>query len=89
MQILNIPFAFPFLFRPLLHAQTYLWCRANPTLKVSLFGLITLPTGRESGPVSTAHHLVYPFTLLALDIITGGPAKALNGSLGVVAGHTW
>jgi hypothetical protein len=46
-QIFNIPFDFPFLFRPLLHAQNYLWCRANPTLKVSIFGLLTIPTSRR------------------------------------------
>jgi hypothetical protein len=32
----------------LLHAQTYIWCRANPTLKVSIFGLLTIPTSCKS-----------------------------------------
>ncbi|KAL7419131.1 hypothetical protein Q5752_005967 [Cryptotrichosporon argae] len=75
--ILNIPFGMPFLFRPLLHAQTYTWCRANPTLKVSIFGLITIPTS------------LYPPALIVLDLITGGPFKALGGLLGLLAGHIW
>lgn len=46
-QIINIPFEFPFLFRSLLHAQNYLWCRANPTMKISLFGLLSIPVPCE------------------------------------------
>lgn len=45
---MNIPFGYPFLFRPLLHAQNYTWCRANPTMKMSIFGLLTIPTSRTS-----------------------------------------
>ncbi|ORY21749.1 Der1-like family-domain-containing protein [Naematelia encephala] len=74
---LNIPFGLPFLFRPLLHAQTYIWCRSNATLKVSIFGLITIPTS------------LYPPALILLDVLTGGPTKALGGVLGVLSGHTW
>ncbi|KAK4684065.1 hypothetical protein P7C73_g6141, partial [Tremellales sp. Uapishka_1] len=77
IHILNIPFGFPFLFRAMLHAQTYLWCRANPTLKMSIFGLLTLPTS------------LYPPALVVLDIITGGPPKAIVGVLGIIAGHLW
>ena len=46
-QVLNLFLSHPFLFRPLLHAQTYLWCRAHPTTKVSIFGLISIPTSCE------------------------------------------
>jgi hypothetical protein len=38
----------PFLFRPLLHAQNYLWCRANPTMSISLFGLLNIPVPCEA-----------------------------------------
>jgi hypothetical protein len=62
-QIFNIPFDFPFLFRPLLHAQNYLWCRANPTLKVSIFGLLTIPTSRR-WPCSVAPSFTLTVQLL-------------------------
>ncbi|KAK1921783.1 Der1-like family-domain-containing protein [Papiliotrema laurentii] len=75
--LINTVVGHPFLFRPLLHAQTYLWCRANPTMKVSIFGLITIPTS------------LYPPALILLDLLTGGPGKAIGGIMGVVAGHFW
>ncbi|WWC59706.1 uncharacterized protein I303_102268 [Kwoniella dejecticola CBS 10117] len=75
--IFNSLVGLPFLFRPLLHAQTYVWCRANPTLKVSIFGLLTIPTS------------LYPPALIVLDLLTGGPMKALGGILGLLSGHLW
>ncbi|WWC68175.1 uncharacterized protein I206_102098 [Kwoniella pini CBS 10737] len=75
--IFNSLVGLPFLFRPLLHAQTYVWCRANPTLKVSIFGLLTIPTS------------LYPPALIVLDLLTGGPMKALGGVLGLLSGHLW
>ncbi|WVQ98287.1 hypothetical protein IAU59_005410 [Kwoniella sp. CBS 9459] len=75
--LFNTLIGLPFLFRPLLHAQTYVWCRANPTVKVSIFGLLTIPTS------------LYPPALIVLDLLTGGPTKALGGITGVLAGHLW
>ncbi|KAI5451137.1 hypothetical protein NCC49_002013 [Naganishia albida] len=75
--ILNIPFGFPFLFRSLLHAQNYLWCRSNPTMKISLFGLLTVPVP------------YYPAALIVLDLVLGGPSKGIAGALGMLAGHIW
>ncbi|WVQ75807.1 hypothetical protein IAR50_005440 [Cryptococcus sp. DSM 104548] len=75
--LFNIPIGLVFLFRPLLHAQTYVWCRVNPTVRVSIFGLFTLPTS------------LYPPTLILLDLLTGGPAKAMGGLIGLLAGHLW
>ncbi|ORX35854.1 Der1-like family-domain-containing protein [Kockovaella imperatae] len=75
--LLNILLSHPFLFRPMLYAQTYLWCRSHATTKVSIFGLITIPTS------------LYPPSLLVLDTVTGGPHKALNGLMGIIAGHAW
>ncbi|ODO08529.1 hypothetical protein L198_00259 [Cryptococcus wingfieldii CBS 7118] len=76
-ELFNIPIGLPFLFRPLLLAQTYVWCRVNPTVRVSIFGLFTLPTS------------LYPPALILLDLLTGGPAKALGGIVGLLAGHLW
>ncbi|KAJ9107664.1 hypothetical protein QFC21_001124 [Naganishia friedmannii] len=75
--ITNIPFGFPFLFRSLLHAQNYLWCRANPSMKISLFGLLTVPVP------------YYPAALIVLDLVLGGPAKGISGAIGMFAGHLW
>ncbi|GHJ90234.1 hypothetical protein NliqN6_6636 [Naganishia liquefaciens] len=77
IMIINIPFEFPFLFRSLLHAQNYLWCRANPTMKISLFGLLTIPVP------------YYPASLIVLDLVLGGPGKGIAGAIGMFAGHTW
>ncbi|WWD21710.1 hypothetical protein CI109_106197 [Kwoniella shandongensis] len=77
IHIFNLFLGLPFLFRPLLHAQTYVWCRSNPTVKVSIFGLITIPTS------------LYPPALVLLDLLTGGPMKALGGVIGILAGHLW
>ncbi|WVN87257.1 uncharacterized protein L203_102434 [Cryptococcus depauperatus CBS 7841] len=73
----NLLFDLPFLFRSLLHAQTYVWCRANPNVKVSIFGLLTIPTS------------LYPISLIVLDLLTGGPLKAIAGVMGLLAGHLW
>ncbi|ADV24433.1 derlin-2/3 [Cryptococcus gattii E566] len=75
--IFNMFIGLPFLFRPLLHAQTYVWCRVNPTVKVSIFGLLTIPTS------------LYPVALIVLDLLTGGPPKAIGGVMGLLAGHLW
>lgn len=89
-QVMNVPFGFPFLFRPLLHAQTYTWCRANPTIKISIFGLLTIPTSCTYGDALVPLKLaVYPFALVVLDVITGGPDKALGGLIGLLSGHLW
>lgn len=33
--------------------------------------------------------LVYPFALIVLDLVLGGMGKALQGVIGLLAGHTW
>jgi hypothetical protein len=88
-KLLNTLLDLPFLFRPLLHAQNYLWCRANPTMSMSLFGLMTIPTSRESTSPLAPAESVYPPALVVLDLLTGGPDKALGGIIGLIAGHAW
>ncbi|KAI9636170.1 Der1-like family-domain-containing protein [Dioszegia hungarica] len=77
IMLLNVPFGFPFLFHSLLAAQTYIWCRANATLKVSIFGLITIPTS------------LLPFINILLDLVIGGLGKALCGLIGLLVAHAW
>lgn len=55
----------------------YLWARANPHARVSLFGLVTIP----------APYL--PYAYLGLDLIRGGPGLAIQSATGIVAGHAW
>lgn len=65
---------------------------------MSIFGLITLPTSRAyethtrprlnlAGCMLTV--TVYPFALIVLDVLTGGPGKAMGGIIGLLAGHLW
>ncbi|CAK9785582.1 unnamed protein product [Cutaneotrichosporon oleaginosum] len=70
-------FKFPILFRAFLTALVYMWARENPTAKVNIFGLISIPTR------------LYPFVLIALDLIQRGPAGALLSIMGIVTGHFW
>jgi Derlin-2/3 len=59
-------------------------------MKISLFGLLTIPTSRTSSPTVLALIFsVYPFALILLDLITGGTGKALGGIIGLIAGHLW
>ncbi|KAL4243789.1 Derlin [Abortiporus biennis] len=75
---MNIPLGSYLHARPLLIALTYLSSRlAPPGTQTSLFGLISLP-------------LVYfPFALIALDLIMGGPHAAAQSVTGAVVGHLW
>ncbi|BEJ12501.1 hypothetical protein CspHIS471_0209610 [Cutaneotrichosporon sp. HIS471] len=70
-------FQFPFLFRPLLTALVYVWARENPTAKVDIFGLISIPTR------------IYPFVIIALDVVQAGPRGALLSLMGILTGHFW
>lgn len=72
---LTYPLRLLVLFRPLLHAITYLWARANPSASVSLFGLFAVP--------ATA----YPFALAALDLSSYGPHGLKLALVGILAGH--
>ena len=101
-QLINTAVGMPFLFRPLLHAQNYLWCRSNATMTMSIFGLFSLPVPCEfqssaslfQSQVSGVTNVIgtvadYPIALIALELILGGVPKAIAGAVGMLAGHTW
>jgi len=65
-------------FRPLLIALTYLSSSlAPPGTQSSVFGLITIPV------------IYYPYLMVAMDFVMGGPGAAAAGVVGLVVGHGW
>lgn len=74
---MNPPFLPPFPLKPLLIALIHLWARANTTTKVSLFGLISIPS------------TLYPPALLALDFVQGGPELFYSGLTGLLVAHAY
>ncbi|KAF5351137.1 hypothetical protein D9756_008248 [Leucocoprinus leucothites] len=68
-----------FLFsRPLLVALAYLSSSlAPPGAQTSLFGLITLPVQ------------YFPYIMIGMDLLMGGPAAAAQAIAGAVTGHAW
>lgn len=78
LQALNIPLRSFVHGRPLLLALTYLTSKlAPPGTQTSLFGLITLPVA------------YFPYALIFLDLLMGGPAAAAASITGAVIGHVW
>ncbi|BEJ12552.1 hypothetical protein CspHIS471_0210120 [Cutaneotrichosporon sp. HIS471] len=68
----------PFLSSSLAFALVYIWSRRNPSVKMSLFGVVTI----------TAPYL--PFCLVAFSwLLQGGFDAALGDILGILAGHTY
>ncbi|KAK7676340.1 hypothetical protein QCA50_020681 [Cerrena zonata] len=64
--------------RPLLLALTYVSARlAPPGTQTSIFGLISIPLQ------------YFPYALIALDLIMGGPQAAASSITGAVVGHLW
>jgi Derlin-2/3 len=64
--------------RPLLVALTYLSSQLSPPgTQSSIFGLITLPV------------VYYPYLMVGMDLVMGGPAAAASGVVGLVVGHGW
>jgi len=74
---LNIPLETFIHYRALLMSLTYLTSRLNPEAPMSIFGLITIKA------------LYFPFALLGMDVLMGGPAAAIVSLTGIVAGHVW
>jgi Derlin-2/3 len=75
---LNVPLKSFVHFRALLLALTYLSSSlAPPGAQASLFGLIQLPVK------------YWPYALVALDGIMGGPAAAAQAVSGCIVGHAW
>jgi Derlin-2/3 len=59
-------------------ALVYLSCaNAAPGARTSIFGLFTVPTR------------YYPYVVIGLDLIQGGPPAAACALAGALVGHTW
>ncbi|ORX37185.1 Derlin [Kockovaella imperatae] len=68
----------PFLSSSLAFALVYIWSRRNPSIKMSLFGVITI----------TAPYL--PHCLVAFSwLLQGGFEAAVGDIVGILAGHTY
>ncbi|KAL1413266.1 hypothetical protein Q8F55_001021 [Vanrija albida] len=65
------------LFHSLRSALVYIWCREFPVTRMSIFGLVSVPTR------------LYPLVMLGLDFILVGTNIFLAGLLGVIVGHFW
>ena len=64
--------------RPLLIALTYLSSQLSPPgTQSSIFGLITIPVA------------YYPYLMVGMDLVMGGPAGAASGVVGLIVGHGW
>ncbi|BGP48656.1 hypothetical protein JCM10450v2_004532 [Rhodotorula kratochvilovae] len=74
---LNTPLQNPWLFSPFMLAVTHLWAQANAMNQVNLYGLLTLPAP------------YFPFAMLGMDLLQGGPGAALRSFTGMVAAHAW
>lgn len=75
---MNIPLQSFVHTRPLLIALTYVSSRlAPPGTQTSIFGLISMPL------------IYFPYALIALDLIMGGPQAAASSVTGAVVGHLW
>ncbi|OCF39692.1 derlin-2/3 [Kwoniella heveanensis CBS 569] len=68
----------PFLSSSLAFALVYIWSRRNPSIKMSLFGVVTI----------TAPYL--PLCLVAFSwLLQGGFEAAIGDIVGILAGHTY
>ncbi|KAF8703178.1 Derlin, partial [Rhizoctonia solani] len=74
---LNVPLRTLIFFRPLLHLLVYRAARSNPEAQVSLFGLVSVK------------NIYFPFVMLGMDLINGGPPALLQSLTGVIASHIW
>ncbi|KAH7332838.1 DER1-domain-containing protein [Rhizoctonia solani] len=74
---LNVPLRTLVFFRPLLHFLVYRAARSNPEAQVSLFGLISIK------------NIYFPFVMLGMDLVNGGPPALIQSLTGVIASHAW
>ncbi|KAJ3714445.1 Der1-like family-domain-containing protein [Lentinula raphanica] len=74
----SFPLSSTVFFRPLLLCLVYLSSQlAPPGAQTSLYGLITIPVK------------YFPFALLGMDLLNGGPGAAATALPGAVIGHLW
>ena len=76
-QALNIPLKSFLHFRPLLISLITLSSRLSPGSLVSIFGLFTL------------RNEYFPYAMLAMDLIMGGPSAAASALTGIISGYGW
>ncbi|WOO76960.1 Derlin-2 [Vanrija pseudolonga] len=62
---------------PLRNALIYIWCKEFPGTKMSIFGLVSVPTR------------LYPLVLAGLDFVLLGMSGFYAGLIGIIAGHLW
>ncbi|GAA6048590.1 hypothetical protein JCM3770_002044 [Rhodotorula araucariae] len=74
---LNTPLRNPWLFSPFMLAVTHLWAQTNAMNQVNLYGILTLPAP------------YFPFAMLGMDLLQGGPGAALRSFTGMVAAHAY
>ncbi|KAJ3992691.1 Der1-like family-domain-containing protein [Lentinula boryana] len=76
--VTSVPLSSTLFFRPLLLCLVYLSSQlAPPGAQTSLYGLITIPVK------------YFPFALLGMDLLSGGPRAAALALPGAVIGHLW
>jgi len=74
----SVPVGSFFFFRPLLLCLVYLSSQlAPPGAQTSLYGIVTIPIK------------YFPFALLGLDLLNGGPKAAAQSLPGALVGHLW
>ncbi|KAJ4467016.1 Der1-like family-domain-containing protein [Lentinula aciculospora] len=74
----SVPLSSMLFFRPLLLSLVYLSSQlAPPGSQTSLYGLISIPVK------------YFPFALLGMDLLSGGPRAAAVALPGAVVGHLW
>jgi len=56
---------------------TYLSARLSPNAQVSIFGIISVQA------------IYFPFALVGMDLLNGGPKGAAVALTGVIMGHVW
>ncbi|GAA5846314.1 hypothetical protein JCM3766R1_002206 [Sporobolomyces carnicolor] len=74
---LNTPLMTPILFQPFLMAVTHLWGQTNPSGRVSLYGLLTIPAP------------YFSLALLGMDLLNGGTPAVLVSLTGMASAHAY
>lgn len=73
--LLNYPINAFSLFRSFFLSVVYTQSILSPNSHVSLFGLVSIP------------NYAYPYVILAIDLLIGGPVIVLFGLMGIIAAH--
>ncbi|KPV75039.1 uncharacterized protein RHOBADRAFT_6599, partial [Rhodotorula graminis WP1] len=74
---LNTPLENPWLYSAFQLAVVHLWAQVNSMNQVNLYGILTLPAP------------YFPFAMLGMDLLQGGPGAVLRSFTGMVAAHAY